>query len=292
MELPAGARREPLVRVVEAVQLTDAEMAAVLRDAARESEAIIRSYGDNFSSRVRRAQLDLARVQRELWTTVGHQSRVAVGDGADAAAASSSYLDELMFNSVNGSTAWWRQSLLASARAGTPNLLSRKENGIALSDRVYKNQALSTGRIDRIVDGMVTSGASAREIATRVRGFIHPGTPGGASYAAMRLGRTELNNAFHTTTRRLDDNKPWVLGHKWNLSRSHPKPDVCDEMANSDHGTGRAGIYPKGQTPNKPHPQCFCYLTPETPSTEEFVRNFQTGRYDGYLDDMGCMGVA
>lgn len=290
--IPEGARREPLARVLEAVAISDAEMSVILRDASREAERIVDSYGDTFSSRIRRAQLDLARVQREMWATVERQTKVGIGDGVDAAAASSSYLDELMFNQVGGSTTWWRNSMLQTARTGIDSLISRAENGITLSDRVYKNAALSSGQLNRAINAMVVNGASAREIATRVRGFIDPNTPGGASYAAQRLGRTELNNAFHTTAVRLDAEKPWVLAQKWNLSRSHPKADVCDEYAKEEHGLGKPGVYPKNSVPRKPHPQCFCFLTPVTPSDEEFINSFHNGAYDSYIDGKGCASVA
>lgn len=281
-DIPELARREPLHRVVEAVQLSDKEMARILRDAADESARLIASYGQTFSSRVRTAQLGLARIQQEMWATVHSQTKVGIGDGADAAAMSSSYLDDLMFNDVGMTSAWWRSSQLATARAGIPNLISRRENGITLSQRVYKNSVGARGNLQRMIDAMVINGASAREIAKRARGFIHPDTPGGASYAAMRLGRSELNNSFHQTSKRLNADKPWVNGMKWNLSRSHPKPDICDELV---------GVYDKHEVPGKPHPQCFCYTTPETPSREEFAANFANGAYDEYLGSVGC-GVA
>lgn len=293
VRIPADQEREPLARLVAATQLSDAEMTVILRDAARESEHIIKRYGDTFSARVRAAQLDLARTQRQMWATVGSQVSVAIGDGVDAAAESVAFLNEVLMDAVGGTTAFWSQSLLAQARSGIPALLARRENGIGLSDRVYRNSVLANNRIGHIIDGQIASGASAREIANRIRQFIDPATPGGASYAAMRLGRTELNNAFHTTSKNIGASQPWVNGQKWNLSGSHPKPDACDEYAHEDHDGLGPGVFKPTNVPGKPHPQCLCFITPVTPSREAFVKAFNSGQYDDYISgQMGCSAVA
>jgi hypothetical protein len=285
---PADAR-EPLRRLVGALEITDSEMRAILKQAARESALILKKYSNNdsFSAKVRAAQLDLARVQREMWAAVGHQTRVAIGDGVDAAAASHAFLDDVLMSSVGGTTHFWREALMAQARAGIPSLISRRINNITLSDRVYRNNAVANGQIGRMLDGLLLSGASAKEIAKRVIGFIDPDTPGGASYAAMRLGRSELNNAFHTTSIRMGEDSPFVVGQKWTLSGSHPKTDVCNELANRKSRLG-AGVYAPGDVPPKPHPQCLCYVVPVTPSQKDFIRNFNNGAYDDYLNRLGC----
>lgn len=292
MRIDPADERAPLNAVVSALRVTDDEMKAILRAAARESAAILRKYNlDTFSGKVRAAQLDLARLQRQMWAAVGDMTRVGIGDGADAAASSLAFLNDTMMAAVGGGTIGWADALLAQARAGIPALLARRSNGYTLSERVYKNAALSSGRIDSMIDGLVASGASAREIASRVVGFIDPNTPGGASYAAMRLGRTELNNAFHTTTVRLAADQPWVVGMRWNLSGSHPRTDICNDLADRSSNLGR-GVYAKGDVPGKPHPHCLCYVTPVTPDRKQFINNFNNGHYDNYLNSVGCSAVA
>lgn len=288
MRLDPADERVPLKRLVDALRLNDAEMAEVLRLAARESEQILRKYNlETFSGKVRQAQLDLARVQRQLWASVGDMTRIGIGDGADAAAESAAFLDNLMFEAVGGTATFWREALLAQARAGIPNIISRRLNNVSLSERVYKNGLVSSGRISDMIDGLIGSGASAKEIARRVVGFIDPNTPGGASYAAMRLGRTELNNAFHTTTVRLNEDKPWVRGMQWRLSGSHPKPDICNSYASQSSPLG-AGVYAAGDVPTKPHPQCLCFVVPVTVSRKDFINSFNAGHYDNYLNGLGC----
>lgn len=70
---------------------------------------------------------------------------------------------------------------------------------------------------------------------------------------AMRLTRTETNIAY-----RRSDNERWqqmdfVLGQRIQLSRQHPKEDICDDLQ---------GDYPVEFVFEGWHPQCFCFVTP------------------------------
>nr|DAL02841.1 MAG TPA: Papain fold toxin 1, glutamine deamidase [Caudoviricetes sp.] len=74
-----------------------------------------------------------------------------------------------------------------------------------------------------------------------------------AAMNAMRVARTETNIAY-----RRADNARWqqmdfVLGQRVQMSRSHPKKDICDKLA---------GDYPKDFVFDGWHPQCFCFVTP------------------------------
>lgn len=77
---------------------------------------------------------------------------------------------------------------------------------------------------------------------------------------AMRVCRTETNIAY-----RRADNQRWsdldfVVGQRVQLSKSHPKKDICDELQ---------GDYPKNFIFEGWHPQCFCFCTPITMPQEE-----------------------
>ena len=86
----------------------------------------------------------------------------------------------------------------------------------------------------------------------------------------MRLARSELNNAFHSRQIAAAQ-KPWVLGVKWNLSKSHPRKDECDRYATENaHQLGR-GVFPKSDVPSKPHPHCLCFMTYEMQDEDDFV---------------------
>lgn len=83
-------------------------------------------------------------------------------------------------------------------------------------------------------------------------------------YYLKRIARTEAANAFHLAQIRVTEDDPDIIGYRWRLSRSHPKPDICDEYARVDFGLG-PGVWPKDRVPRiKPHPHCMCYLVPRT----------------------------
>lgn len=70
---------------------------------------------------------------------------------------------------------------------------------------------------------------------------------------AMRVTRTETNIAYRRADNARWQNMDFVLGQHIELSRSHPKKDICDDLA---------GDYPKDFVFDGWHPQCFCVCTP------------------------------
>jgi hypothetical protein len=105
---------------------------------------------------------------------------------------------------------------------------------IPLSQQVYRTEKLASGWVDKVVNLGLGRGLTAREIAKEVKGSIRPDVQGGVAYAAMRLGRTEVNNSFHTAAIVSSADKPWVEGMHWHLSGSHPKKDICNLLAEED----------------------------------------------------------
>lgn len=55
----------------------------------------------------------------------------------------------------------------------------------------------------------------------------------------------------------------FVLGQRVNLSRSHPKKDICDKLA---------GDYPVDFVFDGWHPQCFCFVTPILMDEDEMAK--------------------
>ncbi len=76
-----------------------------------------------------------------------------------------------------------------------------------------------------------------------------------ASYQARVVARNETNEAHWLAGQKVAEDKPYVTGFKWNFG-SHPRADVCNEIKDKDVGMG-PGIYPKGQVPVRPHPNCL-----------------------------------
>lgn len=70
---------------------------------------------------------------------------------------------------------------------------------------------------------------------------------------AMRLTRTETNIAYRRADHERWQQMDFVLGQRVQLSKNHPKPDICDKLQ---------GDYPKEFVFDGWHPQCFCYATP------------------------------
>lgn len=265
------------------------QMVADLSDARREATRRLTKLADRdgVGATVRRAQLgsirrELLLVQQALWLALGQRVRQAGQDVADAAAEAVDTLDRALYGSVGQRMPEaLARAHQAYAREVVNTYWSRLQNGISLSDQVYKSKALSQKWVDRAVNRVILHGGSWRDIARAVTPMIDPNVKGGVSYAARRLGRTELNNAFHTSQIRTANQNPWVTGAKWNLSRSHPKADVCDQYATEVHYRGgEPGVYPKADIPRKPHPQCYCYVTQTTVSEEEFLDRLMKGDFD------------
>lgn len=232
----------------------------------------------------RTAVANLHTKMRELWENVGHLTIFGEKEAARLALDSQDFIAKTLYGAAAGTK---HEALLknmqASARANVDAFISREENTLQLSARIWRQSELSTGLLQTEIKKGLLRGLSAEELAGRVAPLLKPGVPGGISYNAMRLARTEINNAFHFTQIRYTREMPWVDGYQWNKSRSHNHVDVCDERANGNHdGIGR-GVYKKKNVPGKAHPHCFCFLTTVSVAPGKFESQLRRGSYDKYL---------
>lgn len=287
------AASEPLKRYLRLQQDADRVFVQDLRDAAAEAEKMMDRLGKRytFGAEMRRAQIslvlrELRDVQASMYSSINDHLIEQMAYAADAAADAEEVMTDYLFNSVGtGPIPQLQAAYREQARATVRAYQARNDFGIPLAQSVYKTQALSGGMVDRAVNRGILLGKSAKELAADVVGMINPDTPGGVSYAAMRLARTELNNAFHHAQKGIRANDPFVTGMKWNLSGSHPKPDECNDYADGVHYKGGApGVYQPTEVPNKPHPHCFCFLTSVTIGEDEFIANFINGNYNTFID--------
>jgi len=247
---------------------------------------------------VRREQLmqTQASIHNELarlWDNIG-RTVLAHRERATAAAIESMYPEAWLRRAMPAADADYLMRSAKATAANTTELVQARLqiSQIPLSQRVYRSQELALGQVDDIVNSALSRGASARELARDVRRFIRPDVRGGMRYAAMRLGRTELNNAFHAAQVQSAVETPWTTAVRWNLSGSHPRPDECNAYADDTHiPGGEAGLWRPEDVPPKPHPNCLCFCTPETPSRERFVANFLRGDYDPFVDEMMRTGA-
>ncbi len=283
MTSPAPDRR-PLNEYLRVQLRMDVELNRVLELAARQSSSRVRQLklreGDSIGARVRVAQLsavlaELADIQQSTWTTgIGPIIRRSYAKAHDAALKSFKAVEDLLAQATGSTGRELIKSFQLQAQRGLE--LDRLRRARDLSPRVYKNAALSSGAVERQIRSGIIQGLSVRELADSVKKYISPSTPGGVAYAAKRLARTEINNAFHEA-QKIEGEAPWVRGVQWNLSNSHPakrgtgKPDKCDIYAKADPFDLGRGVYPADQVPDKPHPQCLCYMTHQTVSDEEML---------------------
>jgi hypothetical protein len=282
---------QPLLDVLAQYGLTKKELSAVLLDGAQEAERLIPKLVEKHttSGTVKAAQLalvlrELKVAQSALWGDLGRVTTSGVEAGYLKAAegAEDALLRVFKKFGVNREPylSWFREQ----AKQGVANVLAKAKNGIPLSRAVYKTQALATGLVDRTVSRGLLLGHNAKDVAKSVRHLIDPNVAGGVSYAAFRLARTEINHAYQTSQAERYQGQPWIVGMKWNLSKSHPKPDICNKLVVRNAYNLGDGVYPVGKRPDS-HPNCLCYQTPEDIGEDAFIDNFLAGDYNSYLDE-------
>ena len=113
-----------------------------------------------------------------------------------------------------------------------------------------------------VVQNAVIAGQPPVQVARQIEQYLQPGVnvpykaetakrlhvPKDTSMPAMRVARTEMQNAFHEGTISSHGSMPSYLGIRWVISHGAGHvPDICDEYA-------ATGFFPKGSEPLKPHP--------------------------------------
>lgn len=260
------------------------ELSKVLESTARSIRARVALLKPGIGGEVRKAQLNstlaaIKRMQRSMWTGgVAPLVTRGVDDAERAAESAVETMTRVAYASLPDAAAEILvRGLRAAAESGLKSDRARKRR--ELSARVYRQASLNEGKVEQLIREGLISNLSAKELAFTVYEHVSPTAKGGASYAAMRLARTEINNAFHE--RQLQGAKrPGVKAAKWNLSGSHRVPDLCNVYA-SHNGTGQWGA---DSIPEKPHPQCFCYLTYVTTPPEEFRKRLAAGSFDDEIE--------
>jgi len=260
------------------------DLRLVLETTAKAIQARVRTLKPGIGGQIRKAQLiatlgAIRRMQREMWINrVNPRVTRGVVDAEKAAESAIEAMTRVAYAALSDQAAEVLiRGLRLAAESGLKSDAARKRRD--LSSRVYKQIAFHNDRIEHLIRSGLISNLSAKELAGSVYEYVSPTTPGGASYAAMRLARTEINNAFHE--RQLAGaNRPGVKAVQWNLSGSHRVPDLCNVYA-SHGGNGHWAV---GNVPDKPHPQCFCYLTYITQSPDAFAKALSNGDFDEEID--------
>jgi len=272
------------------LQSADAAVIRLLKRAARDINAQlreVRSRPAGIGRDVRAAQLELVRrnLQLELAKTWRELGNLIEARRAEAVARSINFQQQqdtftLLSHGIPGGASVAEniaRTEAAQSSRGIDNMMARVSGAsyVPLSRRVYNSNVGINSQVDRMVNSALARGLSADEFAKELERFINPNTPGGIRYAALRLARTEINNAAHAQAVSSVQNNPWVKRMQWHLSGSHKRPDICNIMATK--GPNGDGTYPKEAVPAKPHPQCFCYVTAVTENDDDD---------EAFLDDL------
>lgn len=278
--------------LLQSVAEVDSALQRALLQAARDAQRIVQSQPGGIGEEVSQAQIlrilgELRELSHRLWgSQIPEDVSRVIAMAEIRSRQGSDVLDQLMLTRL--ASPELRRDLVASIRQRAKRVVQVFETRqrmarFELSERVYKWEYWHNGHVDSLVSSKFALGASARDIAKAVRDFIDPNTAGGASYAAKRLGRTEVANAFHEQTRRDYADNPFVPGLRWNLSGSHPRVDTCDDLAKGHSRGLPKGVYRTGEVPDKPHPQCLCNVSPHTVDEGEFRKDFLDGGYNDFL---------
>lgn len=172
-----------------------------------------------------------------------------------------------------------KESLRVTAQRQVQAMMTRiLKSERPLSRRIYRTEAIAKNQIGNVVNGHLARGSSAADIAKDVKAFFNPNVPGGVSYAAKRLARTEIHNAFHAQSIQDMEDRPWIEKVAWNLSKTHDEQGcVCEEYAKQE--------FTPDNTPMPPHPGCMCYVTPVLIPYEYFAQNLKIGLYNKWIEE-------
>lgn len=289
MAIPKPDPKDWLRASATELRLGDRETLKLLQESYKAVQKVLKGLPDGegaaFGKLVQRAQME--RVRREL---LAEQAKLfdRLGDKVSArrlrsatrAAKLSRVADRALLTLAGAGDEGKRlyDGATVTAQRTIDTMLTRLGiSKVPLSERIYNTRVWMDGRLDRLISAELVKGLNAARFAKAARDWFNPSVKGGTRYAAMRLARTEINNAFHATSVTYAQDKPWVSQIDWNLSGSHVTPDKCNEYADLSPWDVYA-------IPRKPHPQCLCNVTEKQVDEDEWIDRFIAGEFDTYLD--------
>ena len=286
-----------LVRYVGVQKVYDQEVIKALKNAAADAAKAAEKYdgGTNISSKVANHQLRLVRNEirkvmadlfKGLVPVIENGQKAAAVAATEAALKQDADLMKLLYPNPH-ERKQFEASFKEAARQNIRAMISRVLNPQwPLSKRIWKSGAIASGQLDRKINSAIARGASAKQLAAIVRSDIRYDAPGGTSYCAMRLARTEINNAFHAQSIANAQEMPWVTEMEWHLSLSHNEQNCfCEYYAEEQ-------FFEVNDVPPKPHPQCMCYVTPVSMGYNNFAEQLEAGSFDKYFEEKYGMPAA
>lgn len=285
-------RKRWLRRYLKAQGPVDTKIRKILAQASDDAESQIASLAKNptFSAKVKTTQLKMVMSEiREVLNdtflsivpVVSAGNKDAAGQAADAITATDLEYLKRAFAASGEDYRDFIEGQRRQAQINVANVVSKMYGfDKPLSSRVYRTRYQATTWVRNTVSRQIAIGGSAKDIAKAVRSSIRTNTPGGVGYAAMRLGRTELNNAFHATSVNLAKDRPWINGMVWHTSKTHePNENGLIEICDRYNGQN----FDVDSVPPKPHPQCRCFVVPEVEPLDSFVAHLTAGQYRDWI---------
>lgn len=159
----------------------------------------------------------------------------------------------------------------------------RWADGKKLSDRIWNSTKIGRTNLHHMIEQCVNEGMSAVDFSKEVEKYLKETGPkwttairpakterGTLKYNSLRLSRTETNNSYRKAMEIGAGYSVITEGLKWNLSRSHPKFDICNVWASQNLYELGPGGYPAGLLPQG-HPNCLCYTTHILKQSEDLI---------------------
>lgn len=282
-------RRIWLARSLKVQRGLDAEIAAALATAVEDAERAIQKAAGTpgIGATTRKAQLIGARGEltkalhayfKKLYQIIVSNQSWAAREAVYAGLSWEKDILQLIEPNANKRKAL-EAALAQSASRNVQAMIMRiLHTQYPLSRQVYRTEALARHQVARAVNSSLAMGDSAADLSKKVMPLISPTTPGGVKYASRRLARTEVNNAFHAQAIHDAQEKPWILGMKWHLSRQHQlfTGEKCEVYASQN-------AFPTGSVPRKPHPQCMCFVAPETMPLDTVLDKLSNGDFSEWI---------
>jgi len=170
---------------------------------------------------------------------------------------------------------------------------ARTSHGMKLSDRIWQKAENARETMAQIIQDAIATGEDPIKTAQKIDRYVNKGArtlavdypevlqrlgrrlPSDLSYEALRLVQTETAAVYGQAKIKAARASPSYMGMRWLLNTAHQTRDVCDELADADHGLGR-GVYPPGEEPFMPaHPSCQCQLIEVHENPEDFRRRLR-----------------
>lgn len=171
---------------------------------------------------------------------------------------------------------------------------SRSKDGLFLSDKIWSKNIKYRDTMTKILQTAVAEGQDCVKTARMLDQYVLKGKqtlvdnypnmikrmknriPSDVSYEALRLARTEMTAAYGEGVLVAAKVNPATQGIKYILSKSHPKPDICDTITGTDNYGLGIGVYPIDSAPSYPfHPHCLCIVLTVNEQPEDLVKRLK-----------------